>query len=276
MFLSGHPIENYTTGYSFRDIITAPSYGAKYGWGSIQAMSVDRLAYETTIHRRSDIGCIKVTVGAGDDPINSTGERAEVLAMLNVGDNDENGSSGTKYYATSVYIPSGFQSPSLWGIVMQLHGPNSYTGAAASPSFAFDIINGRYKLNQRGGDKNSPTYCNTDLGAIVYDQWVDFVFKVTWASDNTGATAVWTRVVKPGAVLEQKLVDTNNNGSTLTEWNTPTLYHNGSGTIEGHYWKKGLYRSEESFTNILYLGMTSRADNFHDAVLGAFGNYLYP
>lgn len=260
-------IENF---YSFRDVLGAANFGERYGWQSIQVVSSNRMELDNTIKRTYE-GSIKVTVQSGDDPINSTGERAEVVGMF-ADYADENADSGTKYYGFSLYIPSGFTPPSLWGIALQLHGPDSYTGSAASPAFALDLKDGSYTVENRGGSKNSPTILRTDLGTIVNDKWVDFIFKVNWAADSSGSVAVWTRCGL-GGILKQQKVSSTNTGVAVNEWNTPTLYQNGDGVVQNHYWKKGLYRNEEAFTNIIYSGRLCRADTLQYAALGAFDYY---
>jgi len=264
---------SYVDGYSFRDIVNCPSYGQNYCWKSIQAVSSNRLEFTSSISR-TPFGAIKVTVNSGDDPISSTGERAETLWMFSTAgapDDDEGISSGTKFYATSIYIPEGFQSPSSWGIVLQLHGPNAYGGTAAgSPNFALDITGGNYHLEQRGGDKDNPTITTHSLGAISYNTWVDFVFEVTWESSAEAAINVWTRANSAGA-LQQRYVSADNNGSSLSGWMAPNLYSE-SGVPQTGYWKRGFYRSEEAFTNILYLSTLCRADNLKDAATCAFGS----
>ncbi len=69
-------------------------------WKAIQAVASDRMQ---TMTDPGQIGghAVRVEVRPGDDPINSSGERAEALIMSDIKGKPiyENKSSGTQYYA---------------------------------------------------------------------------------------------------------------------------------------------------------------------------------
>lgn len=243
-----------------------------FGWYDRHIKADSRITLVQEI-RRQPSGSLRVEVREGDDPINSTGERSELLGMFSRNGDDENANSGTKYYAFSMYIPTGFVLPCRWGIVLQLHGPNSNRGASASPAFAVDVSHaeGRMTLNQRAGDIVTPVETYTDLGPMLYDTWIDLAFKVKWSAESDGTTAIWTRAGGKG-VLQQKKISADNTGAALPELSGATLYKSG-GVAQSHYWKRGLYRNVEQLTSILYLGPFARADTLQEAATEAFGQW---
>lgn len=258
---------------SFRDLI-GHTPDDNFGWYGKQVAADDRLQLWTGYPQRCEAGTLKITVKPGDNPIGSTGERNEILEMLNSSGDDENGASGTQYYSISIFLPGTWKDASGWCSAFQLHGPDTgLPSNQGSPVFSLDLSStpGHYTLRQNGGDTSDVIRKDTDLGAHVYNQWVDFLFKVTWAIDLTGETTVWTRVGSVGQ-LQQKLVDAGNNGAALAAWNTATLYSSG-GVAVNHYWKRGCYRSAEDFTTEFYASPVSRSIDFASAAWAAFGQY---
>lgn len=254
---------------SFRDVVGHAKSGG-FGWKTTQYSANSSIVLATDAEpQRVSNGTLRITVRPGDSPVPS-GERSEVFRIFNLDNHDEDGSSGAQFYGISVYLPSAWKDTSRWCIVAQLHGPDSLPGNQSSPVFALDIsvVPGRYTLSQRGGDTSAVARLNTDLGTHVYDQWVDFLFRVQWATDSAGETAVWTRVNKQG-LLQQRQVGTNR---PIRPWNTPTLFSS-NGKACNHYWKRGIYRNAEDFVTILYAGPFSRADNMPDAAWAAFGQW---
>ena len=255
---------------SFRDVINTTQSG-KYGWLSQQVVDNTRIVFSRPGEpSRYQNGTLKVTVKPNDHPIASVGERSELLWMLNSSGDDENGSSGTQYYGVSLYLPSSWVDTSGWCIPVQLHGPDNAGSSQNIPVFALDVskVPNHYTLTQAGGDNSAVIRLDTDLGTHVYDTWVDFLFKVTWAIDNTGATSVWTRTGGVGQLVAKQV----GTGTTITPWNTPTLYSAG-GVALSHYWKRGLYRNPEVFASTLYASSFSRAANEADAAWAAFGQW---
>jgi hypothetical protein len=235
-------------------------------WKYPQVMSSDRFKVVTTPVRHGKYSA-QITVKSGDDPINSSGERSEYAYMMQNGTAvSETLSSGTKYYAISVMLASNWQPPATesgngnWGILFQLHGPDSYS---ASPAFALRATT-CFDIALNGGDltftKGVPTTYKLSSGGLNKGQWVDFVVGVKWAQDTTGSVTVWRR-------------DQSATGFTtvLNLSNVATLQYKNSTTAAAHYWKTGFYRSTSSFTNKLWLGPMSRADTFQDAVTTAWG-----
>lgn len=242
-------------------------------WRNAQIMAPDRF------HRVSDIvrqgrHAARVEVRPGDDPIHSSGERAEVLVMT---DNSgkpffEDESSGTQFYAFSVRLAPDWQSPesdtkngSKWAIVFQLHGPDSLK---TSPSIAVSVQE-RFAIHLHGGDLDSR---ETALWHKSYPfknetlapgKWVDLVLKVKFAKDFTGTVDVWRR--DEGQIEFAKVLELRD---------VPTLqYSTAQGGVKPHYWKHGLYRSKQSsITNVLWLDGLTRGDSFEAVTRAAFAD----
>ena len=224
-------------------------------WRYIETMAANRFQLVTNPVRQGTYAA-RVEVRPGDDPINSSGERSEVSHMTDSMDNSisEGESSGTQYFAFSVRLDSSWQDPvggvdGPWAIVLQLHGPDVL---GIPPAIAVSVQNG-FNLFLHAGDlSNKAKYIdgifpfansNLNLGG-----WVDLVMKVKFASDFTGAVTVWRR--DEGQTSYSKMLGLEG---------VPTLQYKSSlGPVGSHYWKHGLYRSEETaITNLLWLdGLT--------------------
>lgn len=264
----------YNSGYSFRDVV-GYNFANNYSWhvGSQVVAPSNAVFMGTATPSRFPNSSVRWTLLSTDNPLGDGSNRDEFYAMLNGSSIDENASSGTVYYGISIYLPDTWVDPTIaafpYFLAFQLHQPNA--SSAPAPAFALDLsfVPGHYTLRQLGGDDSSPVSHQVDLGTHVYDQWVDFLFEVTWAIDNTGYTAVWTRTNKTGA-LKQVQIGT---GTPITPWNTPTLSSSG-GIAWNHYWKHGAYRSlGESTTAVYYSGPVSRATTMQDAASAAFNQW---
>lgn len=266
----------YDAGYSFRDK-AGHTFGDNYGWKSSQVVAPSNAVFMGTSQpSRFPNCCIQWTLLPTDDPLGNGSNRDEYAEMFNTSQNDENGSSGTLYYAISIWLPHTWVDPNVsmfpYFIVLQLHGNNS--NPSLQPGFSLNVssVPGRYTLTQWGGEDTAPTETITDLGPHQYDTWVDFVFEVKWANDITGYTAVWTRTGGLGSLLQQQ-VSATNTGTAIAPFNVPTIYSH-SGTVDQLYWKQGAYRSlGESTTAVYYAGPLVRATTLRDAASGAFGQY---
>lgn len=270
----------YDTGYSFRDVI-GQTYANHYGWNSAQIVASSR-AVKSSTHERFPGCCVAWTIQHGDDPLaeGNNHERNEVLGMFGGGATDE-APGTTKYYALSVYIPSGWIDPVdagiQWFIVYQLHGDDTNVGHSGQAPFQFALANwentaDHYTLHTVGGPIGTggsiPAADDvvTDLGPHVYDTWVDFVFKVTWASDveGTGHVTVWKRVVGTDSSLVQ-----------IADYAAPTLYSSSGVTQLTNYWKHGIYRGDDGTqgTITIYMGPVCRATTMRDAATCAFNQW---
>lgn len=259
---------------------------ARYGWSSEQSMAQSRIidvtANDLTTpnrwvgYRYKTLNTRRFTVGPGDDPIGSSGERSEFLnpssTLLSAG------SANREFLAYSVYIPSGWTYPGgggNWFIVGQLHGPDSNVAPATNPTFALDFAGSntspmRIRLNLKGGDVGSAVYTYTDLGQHVYNQWIDFLFDITWGNTATGKVVVHTRLNNSGSLVQGAKVGTAASIATITGANCYTS----GGTRQNHYWKIGIYRNDNaSVTSNIYMGPWCRASELAVAAWGAFGRY---
>lgn len=240
-------------------------------WRKAQIMGPDRFQRVSDVVRQGQYAA-RVEVRPGDDPIHSSGERAEVLVMT---DRDgrpfsENESSGTQFYAFSVRLAPDWQSPTAavrgkWAIVFQLHGPDDLR---ASPSVAVSVQE-QFALDLHGGDLDDrqralwhKSFPFTD-SRLVPGKWVDLVLKIRFAKDHTGTVDVWRR--DEGQTAFTKVLEVRD---------VPTLqYSTRLGGVKPHYWKHGLYRSKQTtITNVLWLDGLTRGDSFEAVVKAAFGD----
>lgn len=249
-------------------------------WQSRDALTPDRIANVTSPAYPGTASVYRFTVKPGDKIGGWTGERAE-FSGIRVGKQVlwETESSGTQYYAFSVYIPTGWKAPeadpsskAIWGTLLQLHGPVTFLN---SPPVSIDLLD-HFTLSVRGGDADvlgnwhGKTYEWKDGGAIRHDQWEDFVLMVKYARDTTGAVRLWRR--------------TNGSLTSVFELEgVPTLVFKPS--VEAkmpnerqrmlagvHYWKQGFYRSASAnVTTVLYQTGLVRAASFEAATNAAFG-----
>lgn len=233
-------------------------------WYGKQEVSADRLQRVTDIVRKG-LYSLRVEVNPGDDPLNSSGERAEVLTMTDSTGStiNENASSGTKYFAFSVRLDPNWQTPAPdsesghWSIILQLHGDDSYH---ASPAIAFYALD-RFLVTTNAGnlDSNSGRSFELSNSSLNKGYWVDFIMKVSFDTTAAGEITVWRR--DEGEADFTQVMSSS----------TPTLqYLSATGVID-HYWKAGLYRNtQSSITSILWLDGITRADTFEEVGLAAF------
>jgi hypothetical protein len=238
-------------------------------WRYIDMMVGDRFQQVTDPVRKGQYA-VQVEVRPGDDPINSGGERAEVHVMTDANDNriDENESSGVQYYAFSVRLAPDWQpiDPDLgdpWGIIFQLHGPDSL---GISPSFSVQVLDQFYIMLHSGDLDSSANSLQWEFyplsnGDLNPGHWIDFVVRIKFASDFTGSVHVWRR---DEGQTDFTLV--------LSVDNVPTLqYKSSQGGVDNHYWKHGFYRSEQdTITHVLWLDGLTRGNTFDGVVQATF------
>jgi hypothetical protein len=225
-----------------------------------------RLQLVTDRPYRSHAKTLKVTVQPGDKVLNWTGERAEVLTAQDGGGNNitQVDGSAPEYVAFSVYVPSGWTWPtpgSGWGIILQM--PPGYTG---SPTFAF-YLRDIFEIGLNGGDWDvkgnvaGTMYQFSDGGVIQFDQWTDFIVRLSFAKAPTANVDVWRRDQAQSTFTR---VLSLSNVETLSYWPS----HEG---LKPHYWKQGFYRSESLETHQLWLSGLVIANTFDLAEYRAFG-----
>lgn len=200
-------------------------------WSAVQALP-NRAAVVRRPRRQGRFAA-RFVVRPGDDPINATGERAEVMAFTNEAEGTNS------WWAWSTRFPQGFRpNPgSRWNVFTQWH----QLGDLFCPppvQFVVDSTGRRARivLLVRGGSVN-PLTCNNDperrfvLAPLRRGRWYDFRFHVRWSSDpRVGLVAVWL------------------NGRRVVR-RTPlaTLY---PGTPV--YVKQGFYRAESGLSTVVF------------------------
>ena len=138
-------------------------------WTRTQMVSGDRLALVASPRRQGSYA-IKATVKQGDDPINSSGNRNELVKMTREAVGSE------YYYRWSTMFDSTFPSVRTWQLFTQWH----HEGSSGSPPVEFYVYGEEIRLNIGG----SP-------GVIVWrtplvrGQWQDFIFHVKWSPDSS-------------------------------------------------------------------------------------------
>lgn len=275
----GSQAVDVTSGYSFRDIIGS-NYNANYGWNSRQMGQPSRAVFMGGSQpSRYPMSTVQWTIQDGDDPLNNGSNRNEVANMFGATQQDESLASGTQYYGISVYIPDTWVAPSgagNWFIVLQLHGNDTNTGHSGQATFQFLLSSGlntagHYSIRTVGGlitgagTIAAQNDVVTDLGALVYNGWVDFIFKVTWAIDNTGQVTVYKRIVGTDATLVQ-----------IATYSAPNLYTTDGITAQAQaYWKRGIYRGPPGVqgTDVIYVSPLTRSTIMQNAAFGSFGQW---
>jgi uncharacterized protein (TIGR03382 family) len=136
-------------------------------WEREQSVSSSRLQVVSSPVRQGRYA-LKAVVRKGDDPIDASGNRNELLHLSYE-------PSGSEYfYKWSTFFPSSFPRSSRWQIFAQWH----HTGLNGSPPLEFYIIDDVIHL--RAGGVN---------GKVVYraplqrGKWNDYVLHVKWSAD---------------------------------------------------------------------------------------------
>ncbi len=240
----------------FQEDFTKPNFG----WFACQEVAPDRLVAQNVITRIPDESALEITVKPGDNPIHSTGERNELLQMIDKFNDDVTSATGLDHIATSFLVPDAWQDAAgvnPWCAVLQLHGPNIVPSNQGSPSFEVDILGGQFVLNTRGGDTSDVIRHTTNLGAYIKGVWSDFLFKILWGITANAYIEVYRRDNKQGDL------------TLVAKLDAPNLYSASGKTLPG-YVKSGLYRSAQTFTQTLYRGKIVRATTFEEAAYFAF------
>ncbi|QRK12535.1 heparin lyase I family protein [Archangium violaceum] len=136
-------------------------------WDREQSVSSSRLLVVNSPVREGRYA-LKVTVRKGDDPINASGNRNEVLYL----GREEPGSE--YFYKWSTLFPSSFPRSSKWALFTQWH----HDGNGGSPPIEFYVVDDQLRLRVGGSS-----------GKIVWtsplrrEHWNDFVLHVKWSPD---------------------------------------------------------------------------------------------
>ena len=203
--------------------------GDRSQYSRAQMISPDRLQVVQSPTRQGK-HALRVEVRNGDDPINASGYRNELVFF-------DNSREGTEYYyAWSTLWPKDYPMAAAWQVVMQWHHP----GCCGAPPV-------RLVLGCSASDCGQPLADTLFLvvdGKTVWKkaglrlgEWQDFILHIKWSADRTkGFVEMW-----------------HNNTLVLPKTMTRTMFASG----DVNYLKMGLYRD----TSIQKTGVL-----FHDAL----------
>lgn len=212
--------------------------GDRSQYNRIEMVSPDRLQVVPSPARQGRYA-LRAEVRQGDDPIDASGNRNELMKQ-------DGASEGTEYYyGWSTLWPSDYPLTPTWQVFMQWHHPGT-TGAppvrfvlgcsAADcgeplPDTLFLIVNNKTVWTRKG---------------IKRGEWTDFVLHVKWSADPAvGFVELW---------YDGQLV--------LPRRYTRTLYS----SSDTNYLKTGLYRDEVTQpTAVLYHDGLVQATTYEEA-----------
>jgi len=137
-------------------------------WSHAQMVDPNRLLVVTSPVTQGRYA-MKTTVYQGDDPIDSSGNRNELVQMTNE-------ASGSEYfYKWSTMFDASFPSERHWQLFTQWHQADDFGG---SPPVEFYVYGEEMRLNI-GGSPGVQVW----QAPLVRSQWRDFLFHVKWSSD---------------------------------------------------------------------------------------------
>jgi hypothetical protein len=204
--------------------------GDRTQWDSTQMVSSDRLAVVPSPVRQG-LYALKATVRQGDDPINSSGNRNELVKMTKEAVGSE------YYYRWSTMFAPDFPSVRTWQLFAQWH----HDGCCGSPPVEFYVYGEEVRLTI-GGDPGVIVW----KAPLVRGQWQDFIFHVKWSPD---ASVGFVELYHNGQLV-------------LPKRNIATMY---SGML--NYLKVGLYRSDTvTQTGVVYHDGWTMARSLQDVL----------
>lgn len=145
-------------------------------WDKTQSMSEDRLAVVEDPARQGRYA-LRTTVIQGDDPIDASGNRNEVVKIT-----DEK--PGSEYfYSWSTMFPADYPSENKWQLFTQWH----QAGCCGSPPLEF-FVNGEQMHLRVGGSGGKILW----TAPLTRAAWNDFVLHVKWSESPTeGFVELW-------------------------------------------------------------------------------------
>jgi len=136
-------------------------------WTRALRVAPDRMQVVTSPVREGRYA-MKVTVKQGDDPINASGNRNELVNITL----EQPGSE--YYYKWSTLFPASFPRSPRWQLFTQWH----HDGCCGSPPLEFFVIND--EMQMRAGGVSGPVLWRAPLER---GHWQDFVLHVKWSSN---------------------------------------------------------------------------------------------
>lgn len=143
-------------------------------WTKTQRVAPNRLAIVSSPVRQGQHAA-RFEVRQGDDPINASGDRSElVYAPLEAEGNE-------RWYGWSTLWPSTYPSANTWQVFTQWH----HTGLTGSPPLEMYVIGEAVHLRI---DARTVLWTTP----LVRGRWHDFVLHVKWSSDpDVGFVELW-------------------------------------------------------------------------------------
>jgi hypothetical protein len=144
-------------------------------WSESQEVATDRMQVVDTPVRQGK-HALRIEVRQGDDPINASGDRAELVwRPVETEGND-------RYYAWSTMWSQDYPSVATWQAFTQWH----HTGSTGTPPFEM-YVNGESMYLAIGPNETVLWTHPLERGA-----WHDFVLHVKWSSDaSVGFVELW-------------------------------------------------------------------------------------
>ena len=136
-------------------------------WDRQQTVSSSRLLVVSSPAREGRYA-LKTTVRQGDNPINASGNRNELLYL------DREPAGSEFFYKWSTLFPQSFPRSPKWQIFTQWH----HDGNGGSPPLEFYVVDDQLRL--RVGGANGKIIWRAPLQR---EQWNDFVLHVKWSPD---------------------------------------------------------------------------------------------
>ncbi len=135
--------------------------------GRPQMMAADRLKVVPSPAQEGRYA-LEVTVQQGDDPIDASGNRSELVRTQG------NEVEGTEYfYRWTTMFAEDFPAPNTWQLFVQWH----HSGSSGSPPVEFVVKDESIKLEV--GGTATPAWSTP----LVRGVWHEFIFHVRWSSD---------------------------------------------------------------------------------------------
>ncbi|MCF2487396.1 polysaccharide lyase [Dyadobacter sp. CY347] len=117
-----------------------------------------------------------------------------------------------EWYAFSVYFPQSFVKDTMEESIVQWQALPDFSKGEnwRSPPLLLGVLNDNVVLEIRSDSKEvnqqgDYSFTRLNLGKLEKEQWLDWVFHVRWAYDNTGIIEVW----KNGKLILQRLNEPN-------------------------------------------------------------------
>lgn|GEM_PF-665767 len=151
-------------------------------WSQLQSVDRDRLTVVTDVVREGRYA-LKATVRKGDDPIDASGNRNELVYM------SRETPGGEYFYKWSTLFPQNYPSSRKWQVFAQWH----QDGCCGSPPMEFYVVGEEMRLRV-GGNSGKVVW----RAPLVRGRWNDFVLHVKWSPD---ARVGFVELHKDGALV---------------------------------------------------------------------------